>query len=99
MLTGRNAKNYRSILSGVSVDELAELIDIDTIRCVENDDGKPVDSETITQYYRAVNKIKQNKSGNFSVDAAVTAEKPLAENAVTEIKPKTRKPRQPKNKA
>jgi len=88
MLTGRNAVIYRENISGISVDELAEYIDISLIKCVEDTKILEPDNDIILSYYRAVNKVKQEK-----------VKKSVAETASEPVKPKTtKKPRQPKNK-
>jgi|GEM_PF-3831303 len=108
MLTGRDAKTYRSTISGVTIEELAEYISIDNINRVEDDTVISVDNDIITQYYRAVNKIKQDKAKiskkvleGFPVIEIITDEGviPVFENTPDEetVK-KPRKSRQPKAK-
>ena len=100
MLTGVNAKNYRTTISRVSVEDLADLIDIDTINRVEDDGGRPIDNDIISKYYWAVNTIKRNRIRNLHIlnnnnSVPVTADE---SETVAEVKPKTRKPKTTKTK-
>jgi hypothetical protein len=97
MLTGRDAKNYRTTISNVTVDELAKYIHVDLINQLEDDFGEPLPMDTILLYYRSVNKIKQVKAKcNNNIEENVTTEIIPTEEVVTETKIK--KTRQPKPK-
>ena len=67
MFTGKTAILYRQS-GNVTVDELAEYMDMDDILSLEESEIAP-SHDTVTQYYRAVNTIKQLKSKNLSAVA------------------------------
>jgi DNA-binding XRE family transcriptional regulator len=78
MLHGKNAKYYRQMVSGVSVEDLSKYVSKETIEDIENEYCKS-SIDTILQYYKYINDIKKYKGGAVEVKApAIVKETPPA---------------------